>query len=104
MLDETSFNALGLSDAHLTRLEWIEGGRDLAVGLTHAKGRGLTLICGRAHALNIQLITPEQHGAFPLTWAASLEKAGPGWRLNLDFAARGSIDLLCSGVSVGPQA
>jgi hypothetical protein len=104
MLDRASFEALGLSDAHLTRIEWVEGGRDLEIALTHASGNPITLRCEWVHARRIELRTPEQRGGHPLTWGAALELSGNDWHLVLDFAGEGSIDLLCGGVSVGSRA
>ena len=103
MLDQTSFEALGLSDAALARIEWLESGRDLEIALVRASGEPLTLVCSWAQAREIHLRTGAREGGYPLTWSAALVPAGKHWRLSLDFASQGRVELLCNGVFIGPQ-
>jgi len=100
MLDQASFDALRLCDAHLTGIEWKESGRDLCIALASASGTPVTIVCAWAHSLQIDLKTSAHRGGHPLTWEAMLTPKGDGWRLVLDFAGDGSIELLCNGVFV----
>jgi hypothetical protein len=102
MLDQASFKALGLSDAYLTGIEWAGAGRDLCITLTPASGPPVKIICTWVHSRRIGLET--LHGGHPLTWETTLVPEGDQWRLKLDFASEGSIELRCNGVLLGPQA
>jgi hypothetical protein len=104
MLDQTSFDALGLCDARLTAIEWLAGGKDLGIVLEHASGQEIKLVCSWAHERRIALNTPAQHGGMPLMWEATLASEGREFRLNLDFASGGTISVLCGEVSVVQRA
>jgi hypothetical protein len=104
MLDQTSFNALGLCDSRLTAIEWCADGKDLSIVLAHVSGQEIKLACSWAHERRIALDTPAQHGGMPLVWEATLATEGREYRLHLDFASDGSISLLCGEVSVVQQA
>ena len=104
MLDQTSFNALGLCDSTLPAIEWGADGKGLNVVLEHASGQEIKLVCSLAHERRISLDTPVQHGGKPLVWEATLATEGSGYRLHLDFASGGSITLLCGELSVVQQA
>ena len=97
MLDQTSFDALRLCDASLTGIEWKESGRDLCISLTPASGTPVTIVCAWAHSRQIDLKTSAQRGGHPLIWEAMLTPNGEEWRLVLNFAGDGSIELLCRG-------
>jgi len=102
MLDQASFKALGLSDAYLTGIEWTEAGRDLCITLAPASGVPVKIVCTWVQSRRIWLETSQ--GGHPLTWEVSLVPEGDQWRLLLDFAAEGSIELLSNGVFLGPRA
>ncbi|MFT7561912.1 MAG: hypothetical protein ACI93R_003844 [Flavobacteriales bacterium] len=88
-------------DVRLTGIAWIEAGRDVALSWSLHGNRNGVLTCTCVHSLNMNIITPERHGGFPLTWTADFKNnEGDGWKVLFDFASAGVIEFTCMDMSL----
>ncbi len=96
ILSKETVQSFALCDAGLLGILWEADGRDLALRLLLDDGRLATLRCSWASEVRIDLSLPVGEGGSPLSWECRCEQRGSRWRIALDFASRGLIELDCN--------
>lgn len=83
-------------DVTLTEILWVNDGRDFVLKWNlHNNQRGI-LECSWAHSININLISSENEGGFLLTFDAKFQQQDRGWKVEFNFASKGTIELECN--------
>lgn len=96
ILSQETAQRFALSDASLLGISWDADGRDLALRLLLGDGRLATLKCSWSSEARIDLSFIPGHGGSPLSWECRCEQLGTRWRIALDFASHGVIELECN--------
>jgi len=86
-----------LCDATLIGIRWSTDGRDLSLDLRLGDGREAMLSCRWAAGVRIQIHADSRELGGPLSSECRWERAGGGWRMWMDFAGRGAVELDCQG-------
>lgn len=91
-------------DVVLIGLRWIDGDSALCLSLSFPpQGKPRDLVCSHARDVRVEIASPPQSGGPPMTWDASFTQCESGdWAIELDFADRGVIRLICSAMTFRP--
>src|SRR5690606_14942306 len=97
-LNQSSFNAIGLSDASLVGLSWGNDGKDLVLRLDHAKGYEVQLMCNWVRGISASISFPSDQCSPPFLWEASISPISNGFTVVLDFASQGHLRFDCQSL------
>jgi hypothetical protein len=100
MLDESELKAMGWCDVNLLGISWLNDGRDLALHFEFGNGVERRLQCLWAAGVRVDLTNAEDCGGQALTWDATFERNGHGWKVMFDFASTGTISLTCANLKL----
>lgn len=94
-LGQGTAHEFALCDATLTGVCWSADGRDFMLDLRHGDGRLASLRCEWAAGVRIDLgAEPDALGG-PLLWECRWKEVSGGWRMSMEFASRGTVELDC---------
>lgn len=94
-LSADTVHEFAFCDATLTGMRWSADGRDFMLDLGLGDGRASTLRCVWTIGVRVDL-GPDGPGG-PLSWECTWEQVEGRWRMSMDFAKRGAVELDCQG-------
>lgn len=88
-----------LTEGRLASLQWLAGGRDLALVVALTDGRLLRVVCSEVTGLDVDLHYRKNASGAPHAYACELEQTLRGrWSLHWSFPPHGVIALECADV------
>ena len=96
ILSQETVQSFALSDVRLLGIYWDADGPDLALRLLMGDGHLAILKCSWSSEARIDLSFTPGRGGSPLSWECRCEQLGTRWRIALDFASHGLIELDCN--------